>query len=385
MTANQSIVSQHEVPRAAPVRVAFLIDQLGVGGTERQLLGLIERLDRSRVQPFLCLLDGSSAASQALEPSDCQVLRLGVTKLLSPKGWQAARLFLQFLRREQIDILQLHFPDSTYFGAPLGRRAGVRAVIATQRDLGYWIQPNDRRLGRWYARLCCDHLLANGEACRRAAMENFGWDPARSSVISNGIDLEQYRPRLGARGASAPLVGMTANLRDVKDPHTFVSAAMEVCGKRPDVQFVLAGEGPLREALERQIASAGLGQHIRLLGAVTDVARLIEDFEVAVLTSRSEGFSNAVLEYMAASCPIVATDVGGNGELIEDEREGLLVPVGDPAAVAAAILRLLDDPALRDRLAAAARQKVAASFAWPQVARRYEDFYTNLLARERGA
>jgi glycosyltransferase involved in cell wall biosynthesis len=366
------------------VRVAYLIDQLGVGGTERQLLGLIDRLDRTRVQPYLCLLDGTSLASQALEPPDCPLVRLGVSKLLSKKGLQAAREFVQFLRREQIEVLQLHFPDSTYFGAPLGRRAGVRAIIATQRDLGYWVGARDRRLGRWYARLCCDHLLANGESCRQAAIDHFGWDVARSSVIQNGIDLDDYRPRINSPSSDAALVGMTANLRDVKDPLTFIAAAIAVCAQRTDVQFELAGEGPLRPQLEQRIAAAGLGARIRLLGAVADVARLIQRFDIAVLTSRSEGFSNAVLEYMAVGTPVVATDVGGNRELIEHEQDGLLVPVGDSQALASAILRLLNQPELGERLARSARQKVEASYAWPRVARSYEAFYASMAQRETG-
>ena len=113
------------VPLARPVRVCFLIDELAAAGTETQLLALLRRLDRSRVRPYLVLLRGDSAASRALEPDDCPVLRLGVGPLHSPatlaRAWRLAR----FLRRERIDVLQAYFPDSSYFGLPAAYLAGV--------------------------------------------------------------------------------------------------------------------------------------------------------------------------------------------------------------------------------------------------------------------
>src|SRR5262249_53232775 len=120
---------------ARPVRVCFLIDELAAAGTETQLLALIRRLDRCRLLPYLCLLRGVSVASRALEPDDCPVLRLGAGSLRSPANLVRAWRFARFLRRERIDVLQVYFPDSTYFGVLVGRLAGVPAVVRTRNNV----------------------------------------------------------------------------------------------------------------------------------------------------------------------------------------------------------------------------------------------------------
>jgi hypothetical protein len=133
---------------AQPVRVCFLMDELAVAGTESQLLALIRHLDRSRVSPYLCLLRGTNAASQALEPSDCPVIRLALGALARPRTISAAFRFLCFLRCERIQVLQVYFPDSTYFGIPLGWLGGVPNRVRTRNNVGHWLTPTHRFLGR---------------------------------------------------------------------------------------------------------------------------------------------------------------------------------------------------------------------------------------------
>lgn len=362
---------------ARPIGVAYLIDRLGVGGTETQLLGLIARLDRRRVRPILCLLDGESDESRALEPAECPVLRLGVRSLRRTSNAAKAWRFRRFLREHEAQVLQLHFPDSTYFGAPLGRLAGVRGVVATSRDLAYWATPRDCRVMRMLHRLFVDATLANSQACASAAIDRLGAAPSRMTVLPNGIELPHLAP-IDKPADHPAVIGMVANLREVKSPQTFVAAAAQVARRHPRAQFVIAGEGPLRSALVAQAESLGIASQLRLPGALADMPRRLATFDVAVLCSESEGLSNAVLEYMAAARPIVCTAVGGNLELIEHERNGLLVPPRDADALAAAILRLLDDRALAERLGSAARRSVEHDFAWESVAARHADFYEQL-------
>jgi glycosyltransferase involved in cell wall biosynthesis len=359
--------------------VAYLIDRLGLGGTETQLLGLIARLDRRRVRPLLCLLDGESAESRALEPADCPILRLGVRSLRRPGNARKAWHFTRSLRAHATALLQLHFPDSTYFGAPLGRLAGVRAVVATSRDLGYWATPRDLRVSRTLHRLFIDATLANSSACAEVAVERLGADRARVHVIPNGLDVRPLAPASKQQGG--PLVGMVANLRSVKSPETFVAAAAHVAQSRPDAQFVIAGEGPLRSALLEAAASLGIASQFRLLGAVHDVPALLSTLDVAVLCSDSEGLSNAVLEYMAAGLPIVCTSVGGNLELIDHGRSGLLVPPRDARALGAAILRLLANPLEAAELGASARRDASERFAWPMILEQHMALYERLAGR----
>ena len=184
-----------------------MIDSLKPAGTETQLLALIQHLDRSQVQPALCLLDGEDETSRALEPKDCPVLRLGVRGLSRPqtlaKAWQLAR----FLRHHRIDILQVYFLDSTYLGVVVGRLARVPWIIRTRNNIGYWTTPGHQRLGRlcnWLA----DGLVANCQACAQAVTDDECLSPKRIIVLENGVDLSRFPDRFASRPIS---VGRTSN------------------------------------------------------------------------------------------------------------------------------------------------------------------------------
>jgi glycosyltransferase involved in cell wall biosynthesis len=181
------------------------------------------------------------------------------------------------------------------------------------------------------------------------------------------------------RAGRAPRVGMVANLRPVKEPEILLRAARLVHSAHPDAVFQIAGEGELRPELEKQIEAFGLKQSFQLVGAAADVPAFLAGLDVAVLCSRSEGQSNALLEYMAAGRAIVATAVGGNVELIEPGVNGLLVPPGDPEALAQAVTRLLDDPDLAARFGRAARRRVEERYSLQARARRFEEFYARLV------
>ncbi len=370
--------------RDEPVRVCFVIDQLRVGGTERQLLQLITGLDRRRVVPYLCLLRGEDEISRSWEPEDCPLLRLDCSSLSHPAVLRDAWRFARFLRQSRIDLVQTYFPDSTYFAAPVARLAGIRHVVRTRRDLGYWMKPVDRCLGRLYNRIVT-MTVANCEACRRAVIDQERAVPDSVTVLENGLELEPLEripPLSLADNGQARRVGMVANLRPVKALEVFVAAAAVLAAQFPAVSFHIAGggdEAPLRKLIRR----CALEDRCRLYGSVGDIPAFLHELDVAVLTSYSEGLSNAILEYMAAARPIVATAVGANLELINDGVHGLLVPPGNPEAVAAAIARLLEDRPFAASLGIKARQRAAHRYSREAMLRRYEDFYLNLVRSHR--
>ena len=378
-----------------PIRVCFMIDSLQPAGTETQLLALIRHLDRSRVRPVLCLLDGEDELSRSLEPKDCPVLRLGVKGLSRPQSLAKAWRLAQFLNRQRIDVLQAYFPDSTYFGVPVAWLARVPRIVCTRNNIGYWTTPWHRRLGRLCHRLSAG-LVANCQACGQAVTEGEGLSPKRIAVLENGVDLSRFPSPSTIRHSSLSIhhsppvanasgsegerrIGITANLRPVKDLDTFVRAAGLVAATHPHVTFHIAGEGELRRTLEELVAELKLTDLVFLPGTIQDVPGFLAKLDIAVLCSRSEGMSNAILEYMAAEKAIVATAVGGNGQLLEHERHGLLIPPGDPYQLGEAMRRLLNDPALAFRLAQAARKRVEERYSRQAMVRRFEAFYQDLL------
>jgi glycosyltransferase involved in cell wall biosynthesis len=358
-----------------------LIDELAAAGTETQLLALIRCLDRRRFLPYLCLLRGDNPVSRKLEPDCCPVLRLGVRRLLGYTAVARAVRFARFLRRERIDILQAYFPDSSYFGVPAAWIARVPHRLRTRNNVGHWMTPLHRLLGR-ALNLFATGTIANCEAaCRSLADE--GTDLAKVVVLGNGVDLSRFHavPPLARRQGERQVVGMVANLRPVKGLDVFLEAASQVVRHSPEVVFRIAGEGELRATLEHEANRLGLKDRFQLPGSVAGVPGFLADLDVAVLSSRAEGMSNAVLEYMAAGRAIVATAVGAIPNLIENGTHGLLVPSGDADRLAVAIERLLRDPPLAMRLGEAAKQRACERFNREAMVRRFEDFYQGLIEK----
>jgi glycosyltransferase involved in cell wall biosynthesis len=221
-------------------------------------------------------------------------------------------------------------------------------------------------------------LVANSEACRHAVLADEGMASDRVIVLENGVDLTRF-PKRDRPQTQSRRIGVVANLREVKGLDVFIRAASLVVSRFPTAIFHIAGEGDELESLQRLSNELGLSQNLVFEGTVRDIPRFLAELDIAVLPSRSEGMSNALLEYMAAGKAIVATAVGGNTSLIEDDVHGLLVPSENPGALAERIGRLLDDPMLADRLGHAARRRVESNYSREAMVRRFEIFYENLL------
>jgi glycosyltransferase involved in cell wall biosynthesis len=282
------------------------------------------------------------------------------------------------------DLLQVYFLDSTYFGVPLARASGIRRVVRVRNNLGHWLTPKHRWLGRLMAGLA-DVTLTNCEPARRALIDAEGGDARKVAVLENGVDLDRFTALPFPRPGPQVVIAAVANLRPVKGIDVLVRAAARVVAEHPQARFRVAGQGEQRPELERLIGEFSLGNQFDLIGPVTDVPAFLAGVDVAVLPSHAEGMSNALLEYMAAARPVVATDVGANSHLLRGGELGVLVPPNDPAALAMALGRLLADAARAARLGAAARRHVQAHYSRDAMRRRFEAFYEGLCRGRRPA
>jgi glycosyltransferase involved in cell wall biosynthesis len=362
----------------APVSVCFVIDGLTRAGTETQLLALIRALNRGRVRPSLCLLGGQDAESRALTPEDCPVISLGLTKVLRPRAAVAATRLAAFWRRHQVNVVQTYFLDSTYFAVPLARLCGIHHVVRVRNNVGYWLTPVHRRLGRLVGRLATA-TLTNSEDGQRAIIAAESLPSDRVKVIENGVDLGRFRPgRPPDTTGRTVRVGAVANLRPVKNIDGLIRVAERLCREDSRLHFEVAGEGDQRPDLERAIHQAGLSGRFVLRGAVSDIPDFLASLDVAVLCSHSESMSNAVLEYMAAGRAIVATAVGANSRLVRHGREAIIVPPRDEAALGHGIRAYLDCPELARQTGMAARARAEAEFSRVVMVRRFEELYRAL-------
>jgi glycosyltransferase involved in cell wall biosynthesis len=282
------------------------------------------------------------------------------------------------LRREKVDVLQVYFPDSTYFGLPLARLAGVPHRLRTRNNLGHWMTPLHRLLGH-LLHGCATGTLTNCEAARKALVRDERIAPERVVVLENGVDLDCFLSVPLPRTVRPSQVGVVANLRPVKGLDVLLDAAARLSADHPDLTFRIAGEGEQRAFLQSRAEEKGLAARFQLCGSIRDVPAFLTDVEIAVQPSRSEGMSNALLEYMAAGRAIVATAVGAATDLVADERHGLLVPPDDAGALAAAIARLVRNPFLIRALGQAARERAQRDYSREAMVRRFEDFYEELM------
>lgn len=362
------------------LRVNFVIDRLSRAGTETQLLSLIRHIDRSRIQPSLCLLDGEDSESRELAPTDCPVLRLGLKSMHRPSVLAKAASLCGFWSRHRVDVVQTYFLDSTYFGVTLARLSGVRRVVRVRNNLGHWLTPRHRWMGRLMGRMA--HVtLTNSDKGRQALLDAENLPRKRVAVLENGVDLEHFRINSPPdTGGLIVRVGVVANLRPVKNLAGLIRVAGVLAKSHPQLRFEVAGEGEQRAELEQLIGELGLRERVRLIGSVAEVPAFLARQDIAVLCSHAEGMSNALLEYMASGRAIVATAVGANPRLIRDGEEGLLIPPGNDTALAAALTRLVGDPALARQFGAAARRRVEVEFGRRAMCRRFEDFYERLVA-----
>lgn len=358
---------------AAPLGILYVIDTLRRGGTELQLAGLIARLDRSRFRPRLVTLRDHEAD---VLPPDCPHRELGAASLASPAGLRALASLRGELRREGVTICQTFFQDATLMGGLAGAMAGTPVRLGSFRDLGFWRTRRQELVLRPLYRSLTG-FVANSAAVRDHFCSHDGLDPARVTVIPNGLDTGAvaFRPPR----AQPRVVGIVGNLtRPVKRIDLFVAAAGKLAKLHPEVRFEVVGDGRLRGELEAQAAALDLGDRLVFRGRCPDVPAILADWDVGVLCSDSEGFSNALLEYLLAGCAAVATDVGGNREAVDHGRTGLLVPVGDAAALADAVGRCLTDHDLRSGLVAAARADAESRFSWDACVQAHENLYERL-------
>ncbi len=371
--------------QANKIKLLKMLTNFHIGGTERQVVNLALGIDPEQFDLHLACLRSSGALLGELTRLQVPRPEFPIGRFYNPATfWQGIRL-AQYIRRNRIQIVHSYGFYSNVFTVPIAWLAGKSFVVASIRDTGDVLTAAQRRVQRMVCRLA-DCVLVNAEAIRDTLIEQ-GYAPEKIIVIRNGITLAKFGKRRTnshlrqelALPASAPLVVVFSRLNQMKGIQYFLDAASILVGKFPDARFLVAGDGESRKELEEYACRAGLGQRAVFTGFRNDVPELLSEAAVSVLPSLSEGLSNSLLESMASGVPVVATSVGGNPEVIEHGVSGLLVPLRDSAALAAAIGRVLEDEELAASFAQAGMLRVAELFSMERSVRETEHLYRRLV------
>ena len=364
------------------MEIVHVVENLDRGGLERTVVDLIaSQRDAGHECRVICLFKLGLLARELLA-SGVRVDACGKRPGLDLRALRRARALI---RQSPDAVLHTHNAMAHYYAVLASLGLPVKCRINTRHGMG-----GRTRSGRqeWLYRQSLrgtDYAVAVCEAARQRFAAD-GMHPRRALLsVPNGIRLERFRPaddvarqslvaELGLPTGSR-IIGTVGRLQPVKDHALLLRAFAKVRVQVPEAALVIVGDGPLRAALEAQAEQAGLSDAVRFMGDRHDVPRLLTGMEVFALTSTSEGYSVALLEACASSLPIVATDVGGNREIVRHGINGRLVPSGDTAAIATALIALL-----RGGEQAAAMGR--AGYAWAQaeasfrtMAERYHGLY----------
>jgi len=372
--------------------VLQLIDSFNQGGTERQAVQLARLLHESgRYRVHVASLSDSGVLRAEIERLELgRIPSYPLTSFYDRRFLMQLRRFARYLREQNIALIHTHDFYTNIFGMAAAALARVPVRIASRRETA--VRSAKQRGVERIAYRLAQTVVANCEEVRRQLIAE-GVPASKVVTFHNGLDLERLainsdrkRDEVLAsfnlpRGEERRFVTIVANLRlTLKDHPTFLRAAQRVHAAVPEAVFVLAGEGELIEPMRALAAELGLERAVFFTGPCARVAELLSVSDVCVLSSRAEGFSNSILEYMAAARPVVATDVGGACEAITEGETGYLVSAGDDEKMAERIISLLREPERARAMGERGRQRIAREFSCEAQLKRAEALYDRLLA-----
>lgn len=383
----------------APIKVLQILEATG-GGTRKHLLDLLRGLDRRRFEPVVACPStrhpsfGQESIVGDLEAMDVRYQIVEMQRAIRPLDDLRSLLSLYRLMRDcRFDIVHVHSSKAGMLGRLAARLAGVPAVVYTPHGLFFlgkrgWQRGFFRSLEQLVGWLT-DCTIAVSPSELGELLGNRIARPGTAVLIENGIALEDFsraadpaatRAALGL-APDVPVVGTTSRLNPQKDPQTLLRAIGEVMASDARVRFVWVSDGELRDVAEALVTELGIADRVIFTGFRSDVLDVMATFDIFAVSSLFEGMPYTLLEAMALRKPVVATDVVGSRDIVVHGTTGLIVPPRSPAALAAAVRRLLADPALAAAMGAAGRQVVEERFSLRDSIGRTEQLYLQLAAR----
>lgn len=397
MRSSNSSISESGAP---PLSVYKFLAQFGLGGTEMQVLGLARQFNSTQYAlSFGCLRAGGTIARD-YGAHGWNVAEYPIRRFASIRAGRELLRLARELKVRSPKVLHSYNFYANVFSIPAARMAGVPCVIASIRDMGVYLTPNQLRVQRMVCQMA-DRIIVNAEAIRDWLIAG-GYTAEKILVVRNGVDIPvlenrsirtRIRDELGIP-SNAKVVMMVSRLNPQKGVEYLIEAVPEILKEIPEAWFVIVGDVVMESAEEERkycegiVAKArelGVSERVVFTGLRRDVPHLLAAADLSVLPSLSEGLPNAVIEAMAAGLPVVASRVGGIPELIHQGHTGLLVPPGDIAALAKSMIALLANPFLRRRIGESARRHIQSEFSFQKMYQETIAIYHGVLEEKNHA
>lgn len=361
--------------------VVHLIYRFDFGGLETLVAECINRMPADSYRHAIVCLTGYTDFARKISRPDVQLIALNKPPGLAPGiHWKLWKL-LRRLRPAVLHSYNLAAIEYAFTAALAGVPVRVHAEHGRDASDPQGLNRKHNLLRRWLVP-CIDRYIPVSADLQRWLAQVVGVPPAKTLLIANGVDTERFRPRAEGREGEDFVIGTVGRIQDVKNHKGLVEAFALLRAMLPQrrLRLAIVGDGPLFDALQRQVRDAGLEDAVWLPGSRTDIPELMRSFDVFALPSIAEGTPVTILEAMATGLPVVASRVGGIPEVVDDGATGLLVPPSDAQALADALAAYATDPALAARHGAAGRQRVERSNSIAAMVSGYARLYDSLRA-----
>lgn len=369
------------------ITIAFVIDTIKIplGGTENQLLNLIQNLNKNKFRVFFCYLEESNWIKENIAKE--MTFNIGSLNYKHPNLIKRIIRFSRFLKKNKINILQSFFRDSNFVATVSGKIAKTPIIISSRRNKGHWHNKTELILLRFLNPMTT-RILTNSYDIKQYSHQHEKISNKKIDVIYNGYDnaffgdnkkLEQDIRSCCNFNTESITAVCISNLKPVKNLEFLIETTKLIVDKHPEFQLLIIGEGIEREKLIKLCETCKLKKNISFLGFRKDIPALLKLTNIGILASKSEGLSNTIIEYMVSGLPVVATDVGGNKELIEHKVNGYLVPLNDCIKMSNYIIELLNNPELREKMGGKSKKIAITKFSLKKYVSEHEKYYKNLI------
>ena len=377
---------ERTLKRIKMIKICYIIGQLTMGGAEKQLFQLVRSIDKKKFQPVVISLSEDGFWAEEIRKIGIQVMEIRRHK---SKEFNRLIKLIKFLRKEKPDIVHTYLFSANTYGRIAAILAKIPVIIASERNAGEMGKDKNRYMIYIdkILSLFSDGIICNSLHCSNNLITKYSFDVKKVFIVHNGINGNDYlgESRCSSSTKSLPkVIGTIGGLNQKKNHKLFLSIAKAVLdmSENKNIKFLVIGDGPLKKELETHSKHLGIGDNVIFTGERTDIPELLHSMDIFVMTSSYEGLSNTIMEAMSAGLPVIATNVGGNSELIVNGESGFLCASNNAIVFSEKVLSLINNEDKARQMGEHGKRRIEEEFGVERMVSETETIYNNIVKQK---